>query len=344
MAEVAFDFEGEDDDTRNRFAASTQEPMSQSPRYSPSLSSVYEFPLNSNVDRTIEIGSSGEELSCMDELPSDSDEGSEGFTFPSEDDGDDSCSSDDGVLFLSDTENDSDTTSISQGKSRSATENVDDVQSELRDVGTTLVSGCCQQQCLLSLTPKAVLSARRRLNSLSSIDKKQWITDKVLECSTTSNPSPGNASKLQTHLFFSGTIICKGAWCKIHQLSERQLQRVSRNVASGFTKVSHGNAGRKRTNAKSEIAKTWMERYFHLIGDKMPHNEQIHLPSWETQKDVYTRYSSDMSSQQITSDDTVCLSTFYKIWSDNFPKVVIPEVREILAHLQQNDYAHAHRI
>ena len=71
---------------------------------------------------------------------------------------------------------------------------------------------------------------------------------------------------------------------------------------------------------------TWMERYFHLVGDKMPHNGQIHLPSWETQKDVYQRFCSDMSKQQISSEEIVCLSTFYRIWTDQFPKVVIPEV------------------
>lgn len=28
------------------------------------------------------------------------------------------------------------------------------------------------------------------------------------------------------------------------------------------------------------------EEIFHLIGDKMPNNNQVHLPSWETQKDI----------------------------------------------------------
>ena len=103
MAEANLDFDGEDGVACNRFAASTPEPnmsMNQSPCCSPSLSTVYEFPLNGNIDRTIEIGSSGEQPSCMDDLQSDDTSGSDGLTFPSEDNaGDDSCSSDDGVLF-----------------------------------------------------------------------------------------------------------------------------------------------------------------------------------------------------------------------------------------------------
>ena len=69
-----------------------------------------------------------------------------------------------------------------------------------------------------------------------------------------------------------------------------------------------------------------MERYFHLIGDKMPHNNQIHLPSWETQKNIYERYISDMQDQEIPDKERVAISTFYRIWTTDFANVVIPEV------------------
>ena len=66
-----------------------------------------------------------------------------------------------------------------------------------------------------------------------------------------------------------------------------------------------------------------MDRYF-LIGDKMPHNDQVHLPSWETQKDLFVRYESDMKQQGLQESDIVSLSSF---WNEDFPHVVIPEVR-----------------
>ena len=55
----------------------------------------------------------------------------------------------------------------------------------------------------------------------------------------------------------------------------------------------------------------------------MPHNSQIHLPSWETQKDVHVRYTEDMNKPP---SEIVSLSMFYKIWSDSFSNVVMPEV------------------
>ena len=45
--------------------------------------------------------------------------------------------------------------------------------------------------------------------------------------------------------------------------------------------MEHGNLGKKRRNTKTEAAITWMDRYFNLIGDKMPDENQIHLPCWE---------------------------------------------------------------
>ena len=69
-----------------------------------------------------------------------------------------------------------------------------------------------------------------------------------------------------------------------------------------------------------------MERYFNLIGDKMPDTKQIHLPSWETRKDIHTRYCQDMQLRGIEQEEISGSSTFYKVWTEQFTHVVIPEV------------------
>ena len=98
------------------------------------------------------------------------------------------------------------------------------VQSELSDVGSMLVSDCCQQQCLLSLTPNMVVSTRKKLNTLTSSERRQWITDKVFESSKAS-ACLGN---LEMQVFVSGVTVCKSVWCTIHQVSHKQLSRASR--------------------------------------------------------------------------------------------------------------------
>jgi len=70
-----------------------------------------------------------------------------------------------------------------------------------------------------------------------------------------------------------------------------------------------------------------MQRYFDLVGDHMPNTEKIHLPSWESQKNVNERYKDDVMTQ--LGDETpefVSLRTFYRLWGEDFQHIVIPEV------------------
>jgi len=48
-------------------------------------------------------------------------------------------------------------------------------------------------------------------------------------------------------------------------------------MSAGQKVVEHGNKGKCRSNTKFELAVAWMNRYFNLIGDKMPHKKQIHI-------------------------------------------------------------------
>ena len=82
--------------------------------------------------------------------------------------------------------------------------------------------------------------------------------------------------------------------------------------------VGHGSKGRKKASVKHEGAKAWMERYFSLIEDKMPNSKQIHLPSWDTQKNINGRYKQDIAEQMIDESEIMSLSMFYKLWIDDF--------------------------
>lgn len=66
------------------------------------------------------------------------------------------------------------------------------------------------------------------------------------------------------------------------------------SISKGQFNLPHGNLGKKRSSIRVEEAKTWMDRYFNLIGDKLPDKNQIHLPSWDKQKNIYERYKDDM--------------------------------------------------
>lgn len=199
-----------------------------------------------------------------------------------------------------------------------------DSDEERERVGNILVSKCCQNDCLLHLTAHDVLTARRKFFSLRGNEQRQWLVDKIHESS-----HEEEKGKLLVKFTFAGHDVCQKSWCHIYMISHRRLTRIVKSVSKGNIVAEHGNRGKRRLNTKSESAKAWMTRYFNLVGDRMPHKSQIHLPCWETQKDIYRRHIEDMTLQQIPNTEMVSLSMFYKIWSDDFSHVVIPEVRRM---------------
>ena len=183
-----------------------------------------------------------------------------------------------------------------------------------------VMSKCCMKQCLLHLTGHTILTAKRKICSLHGVERRQWITDKIAENSSYVN------GKLETKFSVGGLDVCKAAFCLIYGFPPKTISRTIKSVAKGHCIVEHGNKGRKKITTKHEEAKTWMEGYFNLIGDKMPTSKQIHLPCWDTQKDIYMRYKDDMTEQMLDKNDILSLSMFYKLWQDDFSHVVIPEV------------------
>lgn len=81
-----------------------------------------------------------------------------------------------------------------------------------------------------------------------------------------------------------------------------------------------------RRTAKHGNAKAWMEHFFNKIGDKMPHVEQIHLPSFLSKQAVYKYMVDDFTSDGLTKSKILCQSNFYALWKDEFSHCVIPKV------------------
>lgn len=98
-----------------------------------------------------------------------------------------------------------------------------------------------------------------------------------------------------------GKEVCKEIFCQVYSLSPKRLYRVRKAVSQGQVNAQHGNKGRKKVSTRVNEAKTWMERYFNLIGDKMPDKNQIHLPSWDKQIDIYQRFKDDMQKMGMST-------------------------------------------
>ena len=198
-----------------------------------------------------------------------------------------------------------------------------DEELERKALVTLFTSKCCSRDCLLHLTGHDIINTRRKVCDLSPNSKRQWLFDKV------SDSSRLMGGKILTTFNLAGQELCHTSFCLLYSVNSKRLYRVIKSISEGNVSCenTHGNKGKKKKNTKSETTKIWMERYFHLIGDKMPHNNQIHLPSWETHKSIYERFREDMAIKR--TEEIVSLSMFYKLWHEEFSHVVIPEVRII---------------
>lgn len=203
-----------------------------------------------------------------------------------------------------------------------------DTEQFLAPIANVLTSKCCGKLCVRDLTVNNILFCRKKFNSMCATPQRQWITDKIHE---NSQVSPGG--KLITKYVIAGKEVCQAAFCESHSISMSRLSKLRKNASLGQVNVEHGNLGKKRSSPRVEEAKVWMERYFNLIGDKLPDKLKIHLPSWETQRDVFNRYKEDMTGVGIPEDEFVSLSTFYRVWHDDFCHVSIPEVSLLLSYI-----------
>lgn len=241
-----------------------------------------------------------------------------GEIFPSDDDTD--CTSE-RAFYPS--EESSDAFSVKTPKNTPAGEVMTDGNEdhpELQRVGRLLIGKCCSKLCLRHLTATDIISAKVDYLSQTRSAQRTYLFSKLKE-----NSSESGSSTITTKYFISGKEICEIAWAQIYDLSLRTLSRMLKQLADQED-GSHGNLGRRRVNTKAESVSSWMDAYFNLIGDKMPTKDQIHLPSWETQKDIYSRYAEDMNSRGMKEEDIAGISMFYKIWTEQFSNVIIPQV------------------
>jgi len=193
---------------------------------------------------------------------------------------------------------------------------------ELEKIGSLLIGTCCDKQCLRHLTATDIISTKADYISLTNGSKRLYLYEKLKGGSSEKDPKSGT---IVTNYFIAGKEVCSSAWTQIYEHSPRTLSRMIKKLTSK-EEPTHGNLGKRRVNTKAESVSSWMSAYFTLIGDKMPDKQQTHLPSWETEKAIYNRYVGDMKQRRLSDDEIAGISAFYKIWSDQFSNVIIPQV------------------
>ena len=183
-----------------------------------------------------------------------------------------------------------------------------------------LLNRCCKHNCLSFISHHSFQQQRSSFQSRSRREQRQFLLD-IVSVSTTQQASH---SKL-LHFPLMGRKVCETAFTLALGTSKRRLRKVIQLYQSGVSTIPSSQMHTCKKTTKFTNAISWMKRYFNLIGDKMPHIEQIHLPHFLSKKAVYHLMVQDLVNEGVT--DVVSVSHFYAIWDSQFKNCIIPKVR-----------------
>ena len=106
---------------------------------------------------------------------------------------------------------------------------------EREAVANIMSSRCCDNECLLELTGQMILTAQRKIHSLSRNEHRLWIQDKILENSHMVN------DKLEISYYVGGRKVCRAGFQLIYRIPPRSVSHAIKSVI-----VEHGNKGTKK--------------------------------------------------------------------------------------------------
>lgn len=189
--------------------------------------------------------------------------------------------------------------------------------SDTSSICSLLESECCKERCFAKLTLLEAENARERFKSKSTTQQNQFLLD---SCAITSSACAQVSPK---SLMLEGKSVCHSAFVTLLGVSSRRYKRIFSQSRSGVVQITRKPSTRG-SSMKSTEALAWMNAYFDLIGEKMPHKNQIHLPHFLTKGDVYDIMKRELKDEGLTQ--VISSSHFYRLWNHQFKNVVIPAV------------------
>jgi hypothetical protein len=115
--------------------------------------------------------------------------------------------------------------------------------------------------------------------------------------------------------------VCQIVWISTLEISSSYFYKIRKKFLTGSISLSPDT--QRSPLQKTSEAIAWMNNYFDLIGDYLPHHMAIHLPSGLTKVLVYQKMVTDFKERN--KSNIIGQSNFFKIWERHFPNVKIPK-------------------
>ena len=183
--------------------------------------------------------------------------------------------------------------------------------------------GCSRQCChnVHGVSALDILTYNAYFNQLPKPARRKWLLDYI-----TTHSSVSSEKLPEISFFVCGKAVCQVIWIATLGISSSFFYRIRQKAFSGS--ISIVTEPQRSPLQKTSKAIAWIENYFALVGDKLPHRMVIHLPSNLTKVGIYKKMCQDFAHRNEPTN-IVSQSNFFKIWNENFPQVLIPKVSHI---------------
>lgn len=180
---------------------------------------------------------------------------------------------------------------------------------------------CCNRSCVTCFKKLSVVDIegiRSDFYGLSTeTTQNQFVIDYLRRHSDCSGSV---ASVLFT---VAGKSVCKHCWRLAYGIKYTRFTNLLAKFEKGVVQIEHGRQGRESVREPSVRAAMWLRMFVDKIGDRMPTDGTIHLPSCLTKSDVYDLAWHDLSSGGLVVSSR---SSFFQLWKKDFQHVKIPPV------------------
>lgn len=121
----------------------------------------------------------------------------------------------------------------------------------------------------------------------------------------------------------AGKNVCQHCWRLAHGIKYTRFRNLLAKFVKGVVQIEHGRQGKQSLRVPTIRVGMWLRMFVDKVGDRMPTDGAIHLPSCLTKSDVYDLAQQDLSDGGVV----VCSrSSFFQLWKSDFQHVKIPPV------------------
>lgn len=172
----------------------------------------------------------------------------------------------------------------------------------------------CATSCIDHFQLSKIIAARHVYHTQKETEKLQWLID--ILCMFYDQETD------TLELSVLGKSVCHNTFLAFYGITPYKYYEVLKRVRNDNLVVVHGNSERDYDDIMKRTCVVYLQTLVERYGDVQPDSDEVHLPQHTVKAEVYDDFILSIKD----TPETMIPSqrTFYQVWSDNFPLLIIP--------------------